>query len=80
METIAFGNNYGSADRNIKLNNGQVLHNAGFKGKGMHIGGVIDAGFNHLPEIEMLDNLDIKGYKALYMNMKTCLKTPISTD
>ncbi|MBB4036459.1 subtilisin family serine protease [Dysgonomonas hofstadii] len=63
METIAFGNNYGSADRNIKLNNGQVLHNAGFKGKGMHIG-VIDAGFNHLPEIEMLDNLDIKGYKG----------------
>jgi len=63
IETISFGNNYGSADRNIKLNNGHVLHNAGFKGKGMNIG-IIDAGFNHLPEIEMLNNLDIKGYKG----------------
>ena len=39
------------------------MHDAGFKGKGMTIA-VIDAGFNHLPQIEMLNNLDIKGYKG----------------
>ncbi len=63
METVSFGNYYGRADRNIKINNGHKLHDAGFKGKGMEIA-VIDAGFNHLPEIEMLDNVDIKGYKG----------------
>ena len=63
LETIAFGNYYGRADKNIKMNNGQVLHDAGFKGKGIDIA-VIDAGFNHLPDIEMLNNLDIKGTKG----------------
>ncbi|MDR1882109.1 MAG: S8 family serine peptidase [Prevotella sp.] len=62
-ETIAFGNYYSKSGANIRLNNGQVLHDAGFKGKGMDIA-VIDAGFSHLQQIEMLDNLDIKGYKG----------------
>lgn len=62
-ETVAFGNYYSKSGTNIELNNGQVLHDAGFKGKGMTIA-VIDAGFNHLPQIEMLNNLDIKGYKG----------------
>jgi subtilisin family serine protease len=62
-ETVVFGDAYARSGRNIKLNNGQVLHNAGFKGKGMTIA-VIDAGFNHLPQVEMLNNLDIKGYKG----------------
>ncbi|MDU1891196.1 MAG: S8 family serine peptidase [Dysgonomonas sp.] len=62
-ETISFGNYYGRGEDNIKINNGQALHNAGFKGKGIDIA-VIDAGFNHLPQIEMLDNLDIKGHKG----------------
>lgn len=67
-ENITFGNYYGKADLNIKLHNGQYLHDAGFKGKGIDIA-VIDAGFNHLPKIEMLDNLDIKGYKGfVYQN------------
>ncbi|MDR1091063.1 MAG: S8 family serine peptidase, partial [Prevotella sp.] len=62
-ETVSFGNNYGRGIDNIKLNNGQYLHKAGYKGKGMLIA-VIDAGFNHLPQIGMLDNLDIKGSKS----------------
>lgn len=62
-ETVAFGNYYSKSGTNIELNNGQSLHNAGYKGKGMTIA-VIDAGFNHLPQIEMLNNLDIKGYKG----------------
>lgn len=62
-ETVAFGNYYSKSGTNIEMNNGQVLHNAGYKGKGMTIA-VIDAGFNHLPQIEMLNNLDIKGYKG----------------
>ena len=62
-ETISFGNNYGRGIDNIKLNNAQYLHKAGYKGKGMLIA-VIDAGFNHLPQIEMLDNVDIKGSKS----------------
>ncbi len=67
-EVIAFGNDYGRAIDNIKPNNGQILHEAGFKGKGMDIA-IIDAGFNHLNEIELLNNLDIKGVKGfVYQN------------
>lgn len=62
-ELVEFGNYYGRGLDNIRLNNGQHLHNAGFKGEGMDIA-VIDAGFSHLPQIEMLNNLDIKGYKG----------------
>ncbi|GAB6009137.1 S8 family peptidase [Dysgonomonas reticulitermitis] len=62
-EMVSFGNNYGKGIDNIKPNNGQYLHKAGYKGKGMLIA-VIDAGFNHLPQIEMLDNLDIKGSES----------------
>ncbi|MDR3057017.1 MAG: S8 family serine peptidase [Prevotella sp.] len=63
VETVVFGDYYARGNSNIKLNNGQYLHDAGYKGNGMTIA-VIDAGFNHLPEIGMLDNLDIKGYKG----------------
>lgn len=67
-QEIIFGSYYGKADTNIKLHNGHHLHNAGFKGKGIDIA-VIDAGFNHLPKIELLDNVEIKGYKGfVYQN------------
>lgn len=67
-QEIIFGNYYGKADTNIKLHNGQYLHEAGFKGKGIEIA-VIDAGFNHLPKIEMLDNIEVKGAKGfVYQN------------
>lgn len=68
VETVVFGDYYARGKNNIKINNGQYLHDAGYKGKGMTIA-VIDAGFNHLPQIAMLDNLDIKGYKGfVYQN------------
>lgn len=62
-EEIAFGNYYGKGDVNIKLNNGHYLHEAGFKGEGIDIA-VIDGGFNHLPQIEMMDNINVKGSKG----------------
>lgn len=63
VETVVFGDYYARGTANIKTNNGQYLHEAGYKGKDMTIA-VIDAGFSHLPQIDMLDNLDIKGYKG----------------
>ena len=54
---------YGKGWDNIRLNNGQALHNAGYTGEGMDIA-VIDAGFNQLPKIEFLDNISIKGAKS----------------
>lgn len=67
VEEIAFGKYYGKGEVNIKLNNGQYLHEAGFKGEGMDIA-VIDGGFNHFPQIEMLDNVNVKGAKGFIYN------------
>lgn len=67
VEEIAFGNYYGKGEQNIKLNNGQYLHEAGFKGEGMDIA-VIDGGFNHFPQVEMLDNVNVKGAKGFIYN------------
>lgn len=63
VETVAFGDYYARGNSNIKINNGQYLHEAGYKGQGMDIA-VIDAGFNHCPIIEMLDNIKVKGSKG----------------
>jgi len=62
-QEVLFGQPYGLAHDNIKSLNTEALHKAGFKGKGIDIA-VIDAGFNHLPSIELLDNLNIKGCKG----------------
>lgn len=62
-QQILSGNYYGMAFDNIAMLKGDSLHNAGFRGEGMEIA-VIDAGFNHLPAIEMLDNVGIKGVKG----------------
>lgn len=67
VEEIAFGNYYGRGEVNIKLNNGQYLHEAGYKGEGIDIA-VIDGGFNHFPQIEMLDNVNVKGAKGFIYN------------
>lgn len=63
QQEVMFGQYYGLAYDNIKSLNTETLHKAGFKGKGIDIA-VIDAGFNNLPSIEILDNLNIKGYKG----------------
>lgn len=54
---------YGSAWDNININNGQVLHEKGFKGEGMDIA-VIDAGFINLKTNPSLNNIKIKGAKS----------------
>lgn len=56
------GDYYGAAFDNININNGQALHDAGFKGQGMDIA-VIDAGFSYLPNLEAMQNMNIKGVK-----------------
>lgn len=53
---------YGYANDNIRLLNGDILHNEGFMGENMIIG-VIDAGFNNLPNIEYFDNTNLIGFK-----------------
>lgn len=53
---------YGPATEQIRLSNGDKLHDAGFKGQGMTIA-VIDAGFHNLDRITAMDNLRILGMK-----------------
>lgn len=54
---------YGSAFDNINLNNGQVLHNMGFKGAGIDIA-VIDEAFVGITSNPVLNNIHIKGAKS----------------
>jgi hypothetical protein len=54
---------YGSAWRNIKPDNGQVLHASGFEGAGIDIA-VIDGGFNNLPANPQFSNTNILGGKS----------------
>lgn len=63
VEEVVFGNYYNQGYDNIKLNRGELLHDAGFKGKGINLA-VIDGGFNNLPDIELFSNTDIKGWKG----------------
>lgn len=54
---------YGYAWNNIKVNNGQTLHDQGFKGDGIDIAD-IDAGFFNITTNTSLDNIKIKGAKS----------------
>lgn len=54
---------YGDAWENISLHQGQILHEKGFKGKGIDIA-VIDAGFIDLPNNPTLNSMQIKGAKS----------------
>lgn len=54
---------YGVAWDNIKQNNGQVLHDSGYRGQGMEIA-VIDAGFKDLMYNPVLKTINIKGSKS----------------
>ncbi|KAA6328791.1 hypothetical protein EZS27_022342, partial [termite gut metagenome] len=53
---------YGNACDQIRLNNGDKLHEAGFRGKGMTIA-IIDAGFHNVDVIKQLRNTRILGTK-----------------
>lgn len=55
-------NFYGPATRQIQINNGDKLHEAGFKGEGMTIA-IIDAGFHNADRITAMDNIRILGAK-----------------
>ena len=55
-------NSYGSGFTQIALNNGQLLHDAGFRGKGMTIA-VIDGGFVNVDKIDCFNQEQIKGIK-----------------
>ncbi|PJJ84498.1 S8 family serine peptidase [Mucilaginibacter auburnensis] len=64
--TNATGTNnisYGASEKNITVNNGQVLHQNGFKGAGIDIA-VIDAGFVNLKTNAAFSNVNIKGAKS----------------
>lgn len=54
---------YGSAFDNINLNNGQYLHELGYKGAGMDIA-VIDAAFVDITSNPQLRNIRLKGAKS----------------
>lgn len=51
---------YGQGDRQIRMLNGQKLHEAGFYGKGMLVA-VIDGGYMNLDKIDYLKNVNIVG-------------------
>ena len=53
---------YGNAIAQIEMSNGNKLHEAGFKGKGMTIA-VIDAGFHNVDKISGMANINILGTK-----------------
>lgn len=74
-EIVEFGNYYGRGLDNIRLNNGQYLHQAGYKGKGMHIA-IIDNGFSNYPKIEMLDNINILGFRNFIDGEKELFDNP----
>ncbi len=54
---------YGGAASNININNGQVLHENGYKGAGIDIA-IIDAGFLDLKNNPAFKNVNIKGAKS----------------
>ena len=53
---------YGLAAVQIKMSNGDKLHEAGFRGQGMTIA-VVDAGFHNVDRIESMGNIRILGTK-----------------
>ena len=53
---------YGLAVDQIRLSNGDKLHEEGFKGQGMTIA-VIDAGFHNADKITAMQNIRILGTK-----------------
>lgn len=67
-------NQYGYGYDQIKMLNGQYLHEKGYKGKGMDIA-IIDAGYQNLKDILLLDNVFIRGIKDFVYNGINILKS-----
>lgn len=53
---------YGPADAQIRISNGNKLHEAGFKGEGMTVA-VIDAGYHNMDRIKAMKNIRVLGVK-----------------
>ncbi len=53
---------HGHGYEQLKIINGETLHQKGFKGKGLEIA-VIDAGYKNFKNILLLDNVIVKGQK-----------------
>lgn len=53
---------YGAAAEQIRIHHGDSLHNAGFRGKGMHVA-VIDAGYYNVDKMKFFKKLNILGTK-----------------
>lgn len=62
VKSVKNSSPYGYGYDQIALNNGQKLHEAGYKGEGMQIA-IIDAGYSNLPMIDQLKNINILGVK-----------------
>lgn len=67
-------NEYGYGYDQIKMVNGEYLHEKGFKGKGMEIA-IIDAGYQNLKDILLLDNVFVRGIKDFVYNGIDILKS-----
>lgn len=63
LDSVYVQSRYGVANKNIKILNGNVLHENGYKGDGMLIG-VIDGGFRNVPKIEYFNDVKIIGHKS----------------
>ena len=50
--------NYGQSERQVKIHNGDFLHNHGFRGEGMQMA-VLDAGFYHYLSLPTFDSIRI---------------------
>lgn len=67
-------NKYGYGYDQIKMLNGESLHSKEFKGKGLEIA-IIDAGYQNLKDILLLDNVFIRGIKDFVYNGIDILKS-----
>ncbi|MEO7445497.1 MAG: S8 family serine peptidase, partial [Ferruginibacter sp.] len=51
--------NYGASNGQVKIHNGDFLHNHGFRGEGMHMA-VLDAGFYHYLSLPTFDSMRLQ--------------------
>jgi len=60
---------YGYGHSQIEMVKGQYLHEKGYEGQGMQIA-VLDAGFNHMEENPLMDNISVLGTKDFVYEKK----------
>ncbi|RYZ20508.1 MAG: T9SS type A sorting domain-containing protein [Chitinophagaceae bacterium] len=59
-QVLADAVNYGNSDGQIRIHNGNFLHNIGLRGEGMIIG-MLDAGYNNYLNVPSLDSVRSRG-------------------